>query len=96
MTIINFSLYSNANWTHFKLSIYLSKCVRADKDKEKNKLKKKNTAKQRAKIIVHVENGTCRKLCLIIKNLIFFFFQVYERLICGSNAIQIFWSVVLE
>ena len=43
MTIINFSLYSNANWTHFKLSIYLSKCVRADKDKEKNKLKKKKT-----------------------------------------------------
>ena len=39
MTIINFSLYSNANWT--QLSIYLSKCVRADKDKEKNKLKKK-------------------------------------------------------
>ena len=39
MTIINFSLYSNANWT--QLSIYLSKCVRADRDKEKNKLKKK-------------------------------------------------------
>ena len=95
MTIIKFSLYSNANWT--QLSIYLSKCVRADKDKEKNKLKKKkNTAKQRSKVIVHVENGTCRKLCLIIKNLIFFFFQVYERLICGSNAIQIFYSVVLE
>ena len=39
MTIINFSLYSNANWT--QLSIYLSKCVRAEKEKEKNKLKKK-------------------------------------------------------